>query len=456
MINETTIAAVATPQAAGGIGIVRISGKDAFPVAQKVFYSKKQLLFSQSEGYKAHYGWVYDNETAVDEAIFLVFKAPHSYTGEDVVEISCHGGLFIVKRVLQAVLNAGAVPAQPGEFTKRAFLNGRLDLSKAEAVMSIIGAQGERAAQAALNTLEGALSREINDVAQLLINESAHIAAWVDYPDEEIEDISTENLTATVISAKEKLTVLLDRFDGGRAVMNGVDAVIVGRPNVGKSTLMNLLSGYERSIVTSFEGTTRDVVEETVTLGDVVLHLSDTAGMRETENPVESIGVRLARKRLERAELVLAVFDGSEAMTNEDRELLRRCRGKKTLAIINKSDLIRRIDFDFIKENSDRLVEISATTGNGYEQLKNLVFDMLGARDFNPGLALLTNERQRNCCVRAVKWLNEALDALKNGVTLDAVNICIDSAVEALLELTGKKVSEAVVDEVFAMFCVGK
>jgi len=456
MINETTIAAVATPQAAGGIGIVRISGKDAFSIAQKVFSSKKPLLFSQSEGYKAHYGWVCDNGTAVDEAIFLVFKAPHSYTGEDVVEISCHGGLFVVKRVLQAVLNAGAVPAEAGEFTKRAFLNGRLDLSKAEAVMSIIGAQGERAALAALNTLEGALSREINDTAQLLISESAHIAAWVDYPDEEIEDIRTENLLNAVYSAREKISLLLSRFDSGRAVMNGVDAVIVGRPNVGKSTLMNLLSGYERSIVTSFEGTTRDVVEETVALGDVVLHLSDTAGIRETENPVESIGIGLAKKRLERAELVLAVFDGSEPLTDADKELLCRCKGKKTLAVINKSDLIRRIDFDFIKDNSDRLVEISAATGSGFEQLKNAVFEILGTQDFNPGVAMLTNERQRSCCIRAVKWLDEALDALQNGVTLDAVNVCIDSAVEALLELTGKKASEAVVDEVFAQFCVGK
>lgn len=456
MINDSTVAAIATPQAAGGIGIVRISGKDAIKIADNVFLTKKQLLLSQSEGYRAHYGWVSDNGVAVDEAVFLVFRAPHSYTGEDVVEISCHGGLYIVKRVLQAVLNAGATPAQPGEFTKRAFLNGKLDLSEAEAVMSLIAAQGERAAQAALNTLEGALSKEINGVANALIAESAHIAAWIDYPDEDIIDIDNVKMLETVKNSMVKIEDLLSRFDSGRAVMNGVDAVIVGKPNVGKSTLMNLLSGYERSIVTSFEGTTRDVVEETVRLGDVVLHLSDTAGLRETENPVESIGIGLARKRLERAELIFAVFDGSDNLTQEDKQLIENCKGKNTLAIINKSDLIRKIDFDFIKNNTDRLVEISAATGDGYKELVSSILELLGANNFNPSVATLSNERQRACCSRALKWLNETYDAIEQGVTLDAVNVCLDSAIEALLELTGQKASEAVVNQVFSQFCVGK
>lgn len=322
MPKSKTIAAIATPPAAGGIGIVRISGDEALRVADKVFKASNKLFLSQSDGYRAYHGKVWDEQTAVDEAICLVFRAPHSYTGEDVAEISCHGGLFIMRRVLQAVLNAGAAPAEAGEFTRRAFCNGKIDLDQAEAVMSLISAQGDRAAIAALNALEGNLGKKIHACAEPLVRAAAGLSAWVDYPDEDIEEIEPESLKAMFLQVKTQLEDLLLNYDAGQAATRGVETVIVGRPNVGKSTLMNLLTGYERSIVTEYAGTTRDTVEETVVLGGLTLHLADTAGLRETSNPVESIGVERAMKKLSGAQLVLAVFDGSDPLTGKTSNCL--------------------------------------------------------------------------------------------------------------------------------------
>ncbi len=455
-MSAQTIAAIATPQSAGGIGIIRISGENALSVADSIFMPVGEKKPGELPGYRALYGRVFDGEQPIDEAVCLVFRAPHSYTGENVAEICCHGGLYVTQRVLQAVLKAGAVPAKPGEFTKRAFLNGKIDLSEAEAVMSLISAKGEQAANAALNALDGALSREITQAAQVLVGHCAHISAWVDYPDEEIEEIELEKILRDMKAVREKLKALLDRFDSGKAVIDGIDTVIAGRPNVGKSTLMNLLSGRERSIVTSYAGTTRDVVEETVRLGNVTLRLADTAGIHQTENPVESIGVELAKKRLARAELALIVLDGSRPLADGDRELLDACRGKRSIAIINKADLPCETDREYIKSHSDRCLEISALDPGSAESLSRCVEELLGTEDFDPSCAMLANERQRACCLRAEQTLAEGIEAMENGMTLDAVNVCMDSAIDALLELTGQRAGEAVVDEVFARFCVGK
>lgn len=456
MPQSKTIAAIATAQAAGGIGIVRISGDEALRVADKVFKASKGLLLSQSEGYRAYHGKVWDKGKAVDEAVCLVFRAPHSYTGEDVAEISCHGGLFIMRRVLQAVLSAGAVPAQAGEFTRRAFCNGKIDLDQAEAVMALISAQGEQAAIAALTSLEGNLGKKIHACAKPLIRAAALLSAWVDYPDEDIEEIESEHLKALFIRIKMQLADLLENYDVGQAATRGVETAIVGRPNVGKSTLMNLLTGYERSIVTEYAGTTRDTVEETVVVGGLTLHLADTAGIRITDNPVEHIGVERAMKKLARAQLVLAVFDGSDPLTGEDKQLLEQCKGKRTIAVINKTDLPRAIDLAYINSIAAKTVEISATSGEGIEKLTRAVAKLLGTEDFDPGSAMLANERQRLCCKRAVGWLDEALKTLELGHTLDATGVCLDAAIEALLELTGEKAGEAVINEIFSSFCVGK
>ena len=451
-----TIAAIATPAAAGGIGVVRISGTDAVAVAEKIFDPVRRVKLTSSKGYRAYFGKVVEHGEALDEAVCLVFRAPHSYTGEDVAEISCHGGMYITSRVLQATLSAGARLANAGEFTERAFLNGKMDLSAAEAVMGIVSAQGEQAAKAALNALDGALARKIGAVTQSVVSAAAGIAAWVDYPDEDIEAVHTDTLRETFRDAERQLQTLLDRFDAGQAVTQGVDTVIVGRPNVGKSTLMNLLSGTEKSIVTHIPGTTRDVVEGTVRLGNLVLHLSDTAGLRETDNPVEQIGVARAREKLERATLILAVLDGSESLTAEDHDILSACRDRLCIAVLNKADCGEAVSRESVLPFTPHVVRLSAKDGSGFDALCALVEAVLGTDAFDPSAAMLANVRQKDCCLRAVDALRQAIEALDSGMTLDAVNVCADECIASLLELTGEKASDAVVHEVFSKFCVGK
>ena len=451
-----TIAAVATPLSAGGIGVIRISGEDAIEIADKVVKTTSGKPLSSLKGYTAAHGKVYLQNEAIDECVALVFRAPRSYTGEDTVEISCHGGVLVTKQVLRAVLENGALPAEPGEFTKRAFLNGKLDLSEAEAVMSLISAQGQEGMKAAFNTLDGALSRKINDLCNILLSAAANMAAWVDYPDDEIPDLSDEALRESLLAVKNGLIALLSKFDAGKAITNGVETAIVGKPNVGKSALMNMLSGFSRSIVTDIAGTTRDIVEETVRVGNVVLRLADTAGIRESDDVVEAIGVDMAKTRIERATLILAVFDGSSKLDQSDKEILDLCKGRDVIGIVNKSDLPSKADIDYLKETLSKVVFISAKEGDGEDELTRAIEEALGTDKIDTSQAMITTERQRVCTQKALSCLDEALEALSLGVTMDAVNVCIDSAVEALLELTGKKAREAVVDEVFSQFCVGK
>lgn len=452
----STIAAISTGMAAGGIGIVRISGENAIKIADSIFSSVSGRKIADISGYSALYGKAVDGEAVLDTAVALLFRAPKSYTGEDVVEISCHGGLYITKRVLRAALSAGAVPAEPGEFTKRAFLNGKMDLTGAESVMNLISAQGEEAEKIALGILEGGLFKEIKKISDKLLYDMALLSAWVDYPYEEIDELSSENLGGDIRNGIESLEKLINNYDTGRIIIEGVDTAIVGRPNVGKSTLMNLLSGTDRSIVTEIAGTTRDIVEDTVTLGGIVLHLSDTAGVRETDDAVESIGVERAVKRLENAQLVLAVFDASRPISDDDRRLIALCKNKNAIGIINKTDLVENYLTNELKENFRKLVFISAKTGDGKDRLEQAVTELLGTGNFDTSAATLINERQLECCKNALKALNEAEEALNIGLTMDAVTVCLDSAVESLLVLTGEKATDSVVNEIFAHFCVGK
>ena len=456
MSDLSAIAAISTPLGTGGVGIIRISGKNATEIADRIFVSVNGNKLSSSKGYRAYFGRIFDGETAVDEVVCLVFRAPHSYTGEDVVEINCHGGVVLLKKILRLVLQNGAQAAAPGEFTKRAFLNGKLDLSEAESVMTLISAQGEQGANAAFNQLEGSLSRKIEKINSSLLSLAAHIAAWVDYPDDEIEELGNNELYSTIYNAYLELCALLSNFDSGMAVTNGVEAAIVGKPNVGKSTLMNLLTGYDRSIVTEIEGTTRDVVEETVNLNGCILRISDTAGMRETGDIVEKLGVERSRKKLERAAIVFAVFDLSKPLSDEDKELIDECKDKNVIPIINKTDLEPRLDVDYIKNKLGSPLFISAKSGDGYNELCDRVAELMGTKNFDTTSAMLVNERQRICCQKASDALKDALEALNIGLTPDAIGVCIDDAIAALLELTGQKASEAVVDEVFKQFCVGK
>ncbi len=454
----STIAAIATAQAAAGLGTIRISGENALSVGDSVFSSLSGKTLSQIPGYSALYGKVYDGETPLDDAVALVFRAPKSYTGEDVVEISCHGGLFIMQKVLRAVFNAGALPAEGGEFTKRAFLNGKMDLNEAEAVMSLISASGEEARAATLNALDGALSKEIKKCCDKLSLTAAYMAAWVDYPDDETEELSDDNVRETLETVKLSLETLLKGFDGGKAILDGVDTAIVGKPNVGKSTLLNALSGSERAIVTSVAGTTRDVLEETVRVGNISLRLADTAGIRaDTDDEIEKIGVSRAKERFDRATLVLMVLDGEKELSPDDKELLLMCEKKNAVVIINKTDgEIKLNKTELSKITNKTIIEISAKNNIGMAELTSAIEETVGTAGFDPAAPLITTERQRVCVKNAVDNVTEGLNALSLGFTHDAVNVCIDCAIENLCVLTGEKATKTVVDEVFKNFCVGK
>ncbi len=453
---EKTIAAISTPNGQGGMGVIRISGEAAIDIADNIFRSVSSKKLNDMKGYTASYGKIVDKGEIIDEAVVLVFRAPYSYTGEDVVEISCHGGMYVTKRVLRAVLSSGADPAGPGEFTKRAFLNGKMGLTEAESVMDIISAGGEQSARAALSTLEGRLRKRIDGVKNELIDLAAHLSAWADYPEEEIPEINESQLCKGLESSRAELKDMLSNYDTGRILREGVDTVIAGRPNVGKSTLMNLLSGCERSIVTNIPGTTRDIIEETVMLGDVPLRLSDTAGIRSTDDPVESIGVQRAKDRLMSAGLIFAVFDASMPLSDDDRELLQLLVNAPAVAIINKTDLDNKIDSDYIKKMVPHTVFISAKTGNGSKELEREVSDIIGTSAIDPSQGILATERQYNDASKALSFIEEAISALSLGITFDAVTVIIEDAINCLLELTGERVSEAVVDKVFSHFCVGK
>lgn len=454
---EKTIAAISTAPAPGGIGIVRISGKDAFAVADQVFRGVSRKPIAQMKGYTAQLGGAYtQGGEKLDDVVALVFRGPKSYTGEDVVELSCHGGLYVTKRLLQTVLDAGASPAGPGEFTRRAFLNGKLDLAQAEAVMGIIGASGEQAMKAAEAGSSGVLSRKIQQVKEGLLTQASHLAAWADFPEEDVPEVEEQELLSGIRQGEQALVALLQGFDRGKMYREGLATVIAGRPNAGKSTLMNLLSGCERSIVTQYAGTTRDVVEETVMLAGVPLRLADTAGIRDTEDPVESIGVQAARKRLETAQLVLAVFDSSQSLTKEDRELMDTLQGVPSIAIVNKTDLPTEIDVGEIQSHFEKTVFLSAANGEGLPELEQALSDILATKEFHPEEGVLFTQRQRADAQRALESLQEGETALLSGVTWDAVTVCVEDALNALAALTGEHVSEEIVDQVFEEFCVGK
>ena len=453
-----TIAAISTAPAVGGIGVIRISGENALSVADKVFcgLSDRRKL-SEKPGYTASFGFVKSlGGQKLDECVALVFKAPHSYTGEDVVELSCHGGLFLLKKVLEEVFKAGAVPAEAGEFTKRAFLNKKIDLTEAEAVASIISAQTDASAAAAMSAKDGALYKKIEGITSSLISLSAHLAAWTDYPDDDIEALDYDNLASVLNEAKKDCEELLQTFEVGQVVSEGIDTAILGRTNAGKSSLMNLICGELKSIVTDIEGTTRDIVETTVKMGNAVLKLSDTAGLRESDDKIEQIGITLSKKKIESAGLILAVFDSSKPLNEEDFALLEAIKNKCAILVINKSDLSPVWESEILRKYGKKTVLLSAKEEIGYNELVGAVEEELGTADFNPYAPMLATARQKSCCFEGLGCINECLEAIEMGLTLDAVNVSLDGAINSFLELTGERATEKITEEIFKNFCVGK
>lgn len=455
----STIAAISTAQGVGGIGVIRISGSDSVKIADRIFVpfvGEKGKCLQNLGGYRAKYGTILHEDELIDDAVVLVFRAPHSYTGEDVVEISCHGGLYITKRVLRAVLEAGATLAEPGEFTKRAFLNGKMDLSQAEAVMDLISAKSRRANQIAFGMREGKSSKKIAQIKEELLEISAGLSVWADYPEEDIPQVDENVLKDNIRKICERLHSMIDNYDTFKSIKEGVKTAIVGRPNVGKSTLMNYLSDSQKSIVTDIPGTTRDAIEETVMIGDIPVLLIDTAGIRETSDKVEKIGVEKAKKHISESEITLFMIDASSPLCEDDGELLKSLDASKTVILLNKCDLGVRIDARDLSTFKNKIVELSALKGQGIEKLKEIIENIVGLSTFDPSDAVISNERQLIALKKATEILEDIVNQLNLGITLDAVTVLMQDALSIFMEFTGENVSEAVVNKVFSKFCVGK
>ena len=449
-----TIAAVSTGMQVSAIGILRLSGDKAINIVDKLFIPRSGKKMSESEDRKLVFGSLCDLDgQTLDICLCTISRAPHSYTGENTAELQCHGSPAVLRAALDAVFALGARQALPGEFTKRAFLNGRMDLTSAEAVADIIDAETAEAAKNAAGQLGGAISRRIDKIYNFLTDLSSHYHAVLDYPDEDIEDFTLESYKAELHAAIAELKRLADSYSGGKLLHGGIPAAIIGRPNAGKSSLLNAVLGYDRAIVTNIPGTTRDTIEEKLRLGGVLLRLTDTAGLRETDDEIERLGVMRSHEAMENAELVIAVIDGSGEVTAEDEEIIR-CAEKAPHAVVavSKSDLGK---IAVLPETTLPVVELSSMTGEGLEKLAEVIKTLFPMSDAPAG-EILTNARQAEAVDRALASLTAAYDALLQGCTPDIVLTEAEGAMSALGELSGKTVREDVTNRIFERFCVGK
>jgi len=452
------IAAPATHGGTAAISVVRLSGQGAIRAAQQVFRPNSGKALSDYEDRKLVLGTLLDTDgQALDVCLCTVSRGPNSYTGEDTAELQCHGSPVVVAEAMRALYAAGARQALPGEFTQRAFLNGRLDLSQAEAVIDLIESETAEAAKNAAGQLSGAVTKKVRDVLASLTAMAAHFHAAVDWPEEEIEPFELAGYAGTLDGAAKTLSGLLDTFETGRVLRKGARCVLLGRPNAGKSSLLNALAGYERVIVTPEAGTTRDTVEESLRLGNVLLRLTDTAGVRETRQQAEKLGVQRALEAAGEAELVLAVFDGSEELGQEDLRVLEAAKqAGKTIALVNKCDLPERIDDERIRASFETVIRVSAHTGEGLEALKGAVAAMFPQGSSVPRGEILTNARQAQAVKCALEGILQAREAAQLGMTPDAVLVGLEDAMEELGRITGQTVSADVAEEIFRRFCVGK
>ncbi len=452
-----TIAALATATGKASLCVVRISGEEAFSVAKKVFIPKnKEKDIEKQKGYTALFGAAVRKGKEIDEAVALIFKAPFSFTGENTVEISCHGGQVVADQLLKACYEAGATPAQAGEFTKMAFLNGKLNLTQAEAVIEMINATSNQALVSAKSALEGNLYKKAAKIRDDLLVLVGHITAYTDFPEEAVEEVETEELTQILFESRKELEKLINGYDLGAKINKGVKTAIVGKPNAGKSTLLNALSGFEKAIVTPIAGTTRDVVEQEIILGNINLILQDTAGIRETENEIENIGIQRSLEKFDTANLIFCVFDGSLETTDEDITLAKNCKDKNSIAIINKQDLEQKFNIEEIKDNFKEILYITAKDFYLSKEFEQVVLKVIGADNIDITTDSVVNERQYEAIRRAHTAIDDAVESFIFGHSLDIIGVCVDEALYAIYELTGENVSEEIIAEVFSKFCVGK
>ena len=454
-----TIAAIATASGNSGIGIIRVSGDEAIEIVDKIFKSvnsDKKLVNVKS--HTINYGHIVDNDKVIDEVLVSVMNGPHSYTGEDVVEINCHGGMIVIRKILEIVLKNGARTAEPGEFTKRAFLNGRMDLSQAEAVMDVIKAKNEFALSSSIEQLNGRVSEKIKSLREKIIYNIAFIESALDDPEHISIDGYSEKLSKILEEVNGELSRLINNFENGRIVKEGVKTVILGKPNAGKSSLLNLLLGEERAIVTDIEGTTRDTLEESINLNGVFLNLIDTAGIRDSEDVVEQIGVNKAKELAEKSDLVIFVADASKELDENDKEIINLIKDKQAIVLLNKSDLGTIINEKNVSEFDNKpVITFSAKTGDGWDELENKIRDLVyeGKVKYNDEL-YITNARQKESLINAKNSIEEVIKSVENDMPEDFYSIDLMDAYTYLGQIIGESVEDDLVNEIFSKFCMGK
>ena len=457
-----TIAAIATATGAGGIGIIRMSGDKCFDILKKVFVPfDSEIKIEEVKGYTIKYGYIIDRDTGekIDEVLVSFFRAPKSYTTENMCEINSHGGNVVVKKILEICLKNGAELAEPGEFTKRAFLNGRIDLAQAESVIDVINAKSDKEAKSGIKQLEGYLSKEIKGIKQEILDVLVNIEVTIDYPEYDTPEVQEKEIAQMLESVGKKLKKLEKSFDNGKIIKDGIKTAIIGKPNAGKSSLLNAILKEDRAIVTDIAGTTRDTIEEFVTINGIPLNLVDTAGIREASDEVEKIGVEKSIKQANDADLIIAIFDSSKDLEEEDIEILNLIKGKKSIILLNKSDLNSKIDenderFTSITEN---ILKISALNKSGIDELYEKIAELFNLNEINlDNEILITNIRHKNIISKSLENVNKAKEALEINMPIDIITIYIKEILEDLGEITGEVVTEDIINEIFSKFCLGK
>ena len=457
-MQNRTIAAVSTPYGRGAISLIRLTGRDSIEIADKIFKPKNKTSLENSAHARAVYGDIVSNGIIIDDGVATVFRAPHSYTGEDTVEIACHGGIVVTNEVMTALLDSGAYPAGAGEFTKRAYANGKMTLSQAEAIMDIIDAKTPAALKLANTSGRGALSQEASEIYEKIKTLLASIYAYIDYPDEDLTDVTVDEMKSELRSLLDKTSSLADSYKTGKAVKEGIKTAICGKPNVGKSSVLNMFTGEDTAIVTDIEGTTRDVITTQAVCNDVMLVLSDTAGIRQTDDTVESIGVERAITEVGKAELVLAVFDTSRPFDERDEEIINTLKDSSAvkIALLNKTDKEPLFDTEKIDGYFDKKVYISAKTMQGKKELEDVIGELFTGGRIDYSSPFISNSRQYSEICRTRDAVASALSSLDSGMTQDIASFDLEDALSAISRLDGREMTDDVVNEIFSKFCVGK